>query len=725
MQTNSNPADTNDDWQLSPEIEDQDPLLSCLALISHYFNRPYSEQVLKAGLPDAGKKLTPSLFLRSAEKAGFKTKVIKKSLRKLSSLLLPVVLPLEQGKACILTRWLDQDTAEIVLPETGGTQPIPIKELESYYLGYSILIRPEHEVSPSQDQFLHQQQRHWFWQVLYRDWWIYAQVVLAAILVNTFALTTPLFIMTVYDRVIPHHSEETLWVLAFGAVTVFVFDFIIRGLRGYFVDVAGRRIDVLLASRVFDQVLNLQMQVKPNSSGAFANTLQELASLRDFFTSASLMSLVDFPFIVFFITIFWLVGGPMVIILLIAIPIVFIISVLLQLPLNQAVRKAYRYNEQKQSVLIESLMGLETIKSIGAEARIRHQWEHNVAGQAYAGQHSRFWSLNLLNFTMLSQQLTLIAVVVYGVYLVHEGILSFGMLIACVMLSSRAMVPIAQVAQTLLRMHHAMAAFQSLNHIMKLPVERPQQKKFLHRPQLDGNIEFHKVSFRYSEQNLNVIEQLQLKIKAGEKVGIIGRIGSGKTTLQKLLLALYRPTEGTILLDNIDIQQIDPIDLRRAIAYVPQDIFLFRGTVKENITVSHPSASDAEILQAAKLAGVDDFVSQHPLGYDLPVGERGETLSGGQRQAIILARALIQQPNILLLDEPTNAMDSRSEDQFKTRMQRIFKQQQITLVLVTHRASLLTLVDRLLVLDRGKIVADGPRQAVLDAIAKGQVKVAE
>lgn len=714
-----------DEWAQLSESEDvSDPLLSCLVFLSHYFKRPSSGEVLKAGLPAYQGMMSPELFIRAAGFAGFKSRVVEKKLNALSDLVLPVVVPLKNQQAGVLIKKLDAENVEMMLPESGGgIQSVALADLEILYSGYIILIRPEYRESHETDDPYKSKQLHWFWQLLYRDWWIYIQVAMAALLINIFALSIPLFIMTVYDRVIPNNSQDTLWVLAIGAVTVFVFDLIVKTLRGYFVDVSGKRVDVLLAQRVFDQVLNISLKAKPSTSGIFANTLKEMESLRDFFTSATILSLVDLPFVFFFIAVFWLIGGSLAWILMIVVPTVFIIILVFQIPLNKAVREAYKHGEQKHAVLIESLVGLETIKAIGADARAREQWQRNVAQNALAGQKSRFWSLSSINVMMFATQFTTVSIVVFGVYLVHSGDLTFGMLVACVMLSGRTLAPLTQVAQMLVRLHHAKSAYRSLNRLMNMPVERSVEKQFIHRPKLMGNIFFKEVSFSYPKQKYYALNELNLKIKSGERVGIIGRIGSGKTTLQKMILALYEPTEGSILIDGIDIRQIDPIDLRQAIGYVPQDLFLFQGTVKDNIVAAYPRATDEQIIDAAKLAGVDDFVSVHPMGYDMPVGERGEALSGGQRQTVALARALLTNPSILLFDEPTNSMDNRSEELFRSRIEPLLEGR--TLVLVTHRTSLLSMVNRLVVMDKSRIIADGPRQAVIDAIASGQVMVNE
>ncbi len=560
----------------------------------------------------------------------------------------------------------------------------------------------------------------WLWGTLAQSWPIYAEVVLAAVLINAFALASPLFIMNVYDRVVPNRAIETLWVLALGALTVFLFDFLLRNLRGYFVDSAGKIADIKLAARIFEQVLGIRMAARPASAGAFANNLREFESLRDFFTSASLVTLVDLPFVIFFIAIVWLIGGPIAIVPTIAVPLVIAVGLILQIPLNRVVRRSFSEAAQKHGVLVESISGLETIKSIGAEGRMQREWEQYVGATASSATRARLLSALGVNFAAFAQNLVTVWVVIFGVYRIADGLMTVGALVACTIITGRAMAPLAQVAGLLTRYHQARAAYEALNQVMSLPSERPAQVRFVHRPELRGRVEFKNVTFSYPGQKFPALDDVSFAIGAGERVGLIGRIGSGKTTIEKLVLGLYEPERGAVLLDGTDLRQIDPADLRRNIGCVPQDVFLFHGTVRDNITLGAPFADDQAVLRAAQIAGVEDFLARHPLGFDLNVGERGESLSGGQRQAVAVARALLLDPPILLFDEPTSAMDNGAEVRLKQRLEAILAGR--TLVLVTHRASVLSLVERLIVLDAARIVADGPRDEVLKALAAGRIR---
>ncbi len=542
-------------------------------------------------------------------------------------------------------------------------------------------------------------------------------------MVNFFALAGPLFIMNVYDRVVPNFAEETLWVLATGAFIVFGFDFALKWLRAQLVDKAGKIADTRIAARLFEQVLGMKMADRPPSAGALASNLREFDSLRDFFTSSTLTILVDLPFIFMFCFIIFLVGGKVAVVPLTAIPIVIIVGISMQIPMQRIMQKTSKEGSQKHAILVEAITGIETIKATAAEGRLQRNWENFSSLTAQSGASAQRWSALALNFSASATQVVTIGIVVYGVYLIQEGELSVGGLVASTMMAGRAMGPLASIAGILMRFNQARASLKGLDNLMKTPVERPEGKIFVHRPNFQGHIEFKNVTFTYPNQKTPALNDISFNLDAGERVGIIGRIGSGKSTLWKLIMGLYDPDDGAVMMDGTDVRQIDPADLRRNVGCVPQDVYLFFGSVKDNIAFSAPFADDAMILRAARLAGVEEFVSKNPAGYDMEVGERGQSLSGGQRQSIAVARALLLDPPILIMDEPTSSMDNTTEARFKARMTRILENQK-TLILTTHRGSMLTLVDRLIVMDGGKIVADGPKEQVVDALTSGRIQTA-
>jgi len=703
---------SDDDGGLAASVERDDPLLSCLVFLTHFYERPRTPEALRAGLPDGGGPITPKQFVRGAERFGLAARVVRRPLKNIGRALLPAVLILKDGRACVLVKLHPNGDATVARPEFGGgVEQVKLAAVNRHYSGYAILTRPRFlEVGGDADD-TPRHRRSWFWSAMLENWWIYALVALAAVMVNMFQLAMPLFIMTVYDRVVPNSAMDTLWVLAIGVGVALVFDFVIRGLRGYLIDTAGRRADVVVGTRLFDQLLDLQIVARPGSTGAFANILREFETVRDFFTSATLTTLVDLPFIFLFVLVVAIIGGPLAWVLIAAAIAAVTVCICFQVPLALAARKNFKQNEHKHGLLVEAAAGLETIKSIGAEGVMRHKWEGAIAAAAKQGETQRNLSQLSVNLVSLIQQMATVGTVIVGVGLIREGDASPGVLIAAVILSSRALAPLAQAATLITRYNQAMASLRSLNRLMALPVERPADKNFLQRHDFRGGITFKDVSLVYPGGALPAINKMSMDIKPGERVGIIGPIGSGKSTIMKLVLGLLTPTEGAVQVDGADLRQIDPANLRHAIGHVPQDVLLFRGTVRDNIAIAAPQADDAMVLRAARRSGVENFIGQNPMGYEAPIGERGEGLSGGQRQAIALARALLLEPPILLLDEPTSSMDTDFEAQFRQRLQGLLPGR--TLILATHRMSLLSLVDRLIVLREGRIVADGPRDDLL------------
>lgn len=704
-----------------PDAAVDDPLLGCLVALSHLLERPASAQALTAGLPLVNGLLTPDLFPRAAERAGLSAKLLRRPLRAIDEMVLPCVLLLRDRRAAVLLGRLPDDQFNLLLPDAGsGAITIGLEELERRYTGYAFFAKPTFGFAQRERELVSERGGHWFWSTIRRQWPIYVEVVLAAILINCFAVATSLFAMNVYDRVVPNNALDTLWVLTVGMAIVLGFDFLLKILRGYFVDTAGKAADIRLASKIFEHVLGIRMAARPRSAGAFASNLREFETLRDFFTSATLVTLVDLPFLLLFLFIIWLIGGAVALVPLAGVPLVIGVGLVLQVPLNRIVRRAFREASQKHGILVEAINGLETIKSVGAEGRMQRAWEQFVSATAESANQSRLLSAVTVNFANLIGNSVYVGVIVVGVYEIAAGRLTTGGLIACSILAGRAMAPLGQVAAILTRYHQARTSLDTLNGIMRLPIERPNDRIFVHRPTIKGSIEFKNVSFCYPGQKLPALTDVSFRIAPGERVGLIGRIGSGKSTIEKLVLGLYEPDTGSVLIDGIDVRQLDPADLRRNIGCVPQDIILFQGTIRENITLGAPFVEDSAVLRAATVAGVEDFVGRHPAGYDLNVGERGEMLSGGQRQSVAIARALLLDPPVLVLDEPTSAMDNGAESRLIQRLARELVGR--TLLLVTHRASLLVLVERLIVMEGGRIVADGPKEKVLKALAAGQIR---
>lgn len=700
----------------------QDPLLECLVLLTQQSQRPFSAQVLVDGLPLVDGRLTPRLFLRAAARAGFAAKVAQRPLRKLSKLLLPAVLLLKDEQACILQK-IDfaKSEAEIQQPESGGVMTLSLEELDALYTGFVIFLRAEYSFGETTTRELDDRGGHWFWSTLWRSARIYRDVLLASLLINIFVLANPLFVMNVYDRVVPNNAVETLWVLAVGVLVVYLFDFGLKMLRAYFIEVAGKKSDVLLSARLFEKVMGLRYDAMPASVGAFASNLREFESIRNFLSSTTNTVLIDIPFMLLFLLVISWIGGPLVVVPAMAIPIILIYALIIKPRLRRSIEHTFTASAQKNGTLVESLTAMETLKTQRAASPMQGRWESAVGYIANWGLKSRMLSSSVANVAGFVQQLASVLLVIGGVYMIMEQALSMGGLIACVILSGRAIAPLGQIAGLIAHYEQSLKALKTLDEIMALPDEHEAGRRYVHRPELKGGVEFKEVSFTYPATEYGALHGVSFRLQPGERVGLIGRIGSGKSTIQKLLLGLYRPADGAISIDGIDLNQIDPTDLRRSVGYVPQDVMLFAGTVRDNITIGLPHATDAQILTASRLAGVESFVNQHPLGFDMPVGERGGRLSGGQRQAVALARALLHEPSVLVLDEPSNSMDNASEEAMRRQLKGFIKNR--TLLMVTHKMSLLDLVDRLIVVDAGRILADGPKDSVLEALKQGRLQV--
>lgn len=701
-----------------------DPLTECLVILTRYYQHPFSSETLVSGLPLENGRLTPELFVRAAARADMSARVMRRRLEEISPTTLPVVLLLKSRGACIALRCsADGQEWTLLEPESGGGEiSMTTAELAEHFDGGVIYVKPGFKYKDGIEIGAVPRPKHWFWGVMERAWPLYSEVLLASFLINVFALLTPLFIMNVYDRVVPNAAYETLWTLAIGLGIAYVFDFVMRGLRGYFLDVAGKQIDVILLSSIFEQILGLRSAVRPRSVGSLANNLHEFEGFREMMTAASISTLIDLPFSLLFLGIIWWVGGWIVVVPLVAIPLTILLGLLLQPTLSDMVRKVMQATTQKQAMLIETLVGVDTLKALGAEGGLQRKWEQTVGEIGQQGLSAKLMSAVIANQAVFLQNMAVVLVVIVGVYQIAEHNVSVGGLIACSLLVTRAMIPFSQIAALLTRFYQVKAALQGMDTIMNLPVERPPGKSFVHRADFEGSIEFRGVSFAYPGQEIGALRDVSFRLKAGERVGIIGRVGSGKTTIEKLILGLYQPDSGSIWVDGLDLQQMDPAKIRHHIGYVPQDIVLFSGTVRDNLMLGGAMIGDQEMLRAADIGGVMDIVSRHPKGFYMEIGERGECLSGGQRQAIAIARALVKDPPLLLLDEPTNSLDNRSEEILKAKLSKHLTPRH-TLILVTHRASLLSLVDRLIVMDGGRIVADGEKKHVLEALSEGKIHV--
>jgi len=696
-----------------------DVLLECLLAIVRSHGRTLTAEAATAGLPLDGEALSPSLLVRAAKRAGFACRVLRQPLERLNDALLPAIVLLEEGGACVVVG-RDAERFHVVFPELDAAQvDVTRDELLARYRGTTIYVRPEFRFDDRAPKPRRQHGRHWFWSALAENAPLYRDVLLAALMINAFAVALPLFTMNVYDRVVPNNATDTLWMLAVGVAIVVAGDALLRTMRGYFVDLASSRVDVRLSAYIMERVLGLRLEHRPISAGSFAANLRSFELIRDFMTSATITAFVDLPFALIFLLVIGWIAWPMTVPVVAGALIVLIYALAVRGRMHALTETTYRASAMRNATLIESLVGREAVKSLGAEGVMQKRWESSAAFLARVGAQLRLLSATTSNGAMWAQQSVNIALIVTGVYLIANNDLTLGGLIACSMLGSRALQPVGQVTALLMQYHNASTALHSLDEILEQPVERPEGAHFVTRQTFEGAIEFKDLSFNYPGQEVAALRNVSLRIAPGEHVAILGRVGSGKTTLQKLILGLYQPSEGAVLIDGIDLRQLDPAELRRHVGYVSQDASMFYGTLRENLTISARHASDEEVVEAARTGGILEFVNGHPQGFDMIVGERGESLSGGQRQGVALARAVIGRPSILLLDEPTGAMDHSSEEEVKRQMAEFAQGR--TLIIVTHRTSLLALASRVIVVDAGRVVADGPKERVIEALRQGRI----
>lgn len=745
-QININPSD----------IDHIPPLIRSLATILRLSGRDISVHYLYANLSgtlykDAKHndtdtkhhKTSPQACLRAAKEAGLHGHIIEKeTINTISPLTLPCILLLHHGRSCVLLSFhkhpqkiTKEPSATVIFPERGENPiTVPLHELEKEYGGYAIFThtdappdaRMASMASPKKSPHTStKQDSSWFWSAMSHYAPIYRHAFMASIVMNIAAIASPLFAMNVYDRVIPNNAMETLWVLASGIALIYFFDFLLRTLRAYFVDMAGRNADVVISSMLIHKILTMRLDAKPRSTGTLVNNISQFEALRDFFSSSTLLACIDVPFLCIFLILLYFIGGPLVVLPLLAMPILFIAGYLFQWAARRSAEAHYSQGMQKNALLVEIIHGLETLKSSMAESRMQNLWDHVAELSAASTVDSRKYANRALAFSMLVTQCVSVGMIIWGVYRIEEGALTMGGLIACTILSSRAMAPLLQMAALLTRFQNSRLSLQALNTLMAIPSENNRALSSVAFDISDSSFTLKNVSFAYPEAESLALHNINLHIKAGEKVAIIGAMGSGKSTLVKLLMGLYEPREGSISFGGVDIRQMARSELRSRIGFLPQDAILFYGTIGHNIALGDVQVNDRRILRAAELAGVTHFIRHNPSGFAAQVGEQGRELSGGQRQAVALARALVRDPDVLILDEPTSNMDSQSEKLVQENLQSITATNKAlspeqslnkTLLIVTHRMSMLSMVDRIIVMDAGRIVLDGPKDEVLEKL---------
>ena len=697
-----------------------DPLVSCLIRIARDHEISITQEGILSGLPLYAQQLTPAYFSRAAEKVGLTSKIVTQPLEQLNVFILPAIVLLNDNKACVIYN-IDAKTQEatVYFPELEDTvTKIALEQLQQRYAGSIIYIQQRQFVVDNQVK-LNKEHNHWFWGVIRANRPMYKDILMAALFVNIFALCMPLFVMNIYDRVVPNHAIDTLWVLCLGIFLIICADLSLKLIRSYFVDVASSRSDIKLSAFIMEKVLGQRMELSKTSVGTMASTIQSYESIRAFTSSLTLVAIIDLPFFLLFLAVIAFIAWQFLIPIVIAAVIIVIYAIGLHVRMKEISEAMAQASQQRNSFLVESLNAQETIKSFNATSRVQSLWEKASLFVIHYSAKLRYLGGSLGTFSGWVQQTAGVVIILVGVYLIIEGFLSQGALIACYLLSTRALSPVTQVAGLITQYYQASSALKMLDQVVHTEQERDPLKGWISHPHIKGNIEFKNVSLRYEKEGHLALDDVSFNIRAGEKVAILGKVGSGKSTIQKLLLSLYRPTEGSVFIDGHNIAQLDPAELRSQIGYIPQDIQLLNGTVISNIMLGNPHASRQTVEDSLVISGLGQILKGHEDGLNMVVGEGGSRLSGGQRQSVAVARAIAQQANIMVFDEPTSAMDNPLEAYVIRNLKRYLSPQK-TLVLVTHRTSLLNLVDRIIIIEDGRVIADGDKETVLRDMAAKQ-----
>lgn len=694
-----------------------DPVVDCLAFIARRFDRPSSAMLIRTGLATDGAGALPFHQIEGAlDNIGMRGKVIRRKLRRWPPLQTPAILSMKTNGALVL---LDCAGDQVLAHRPADMKPvwIDIADLVDDYSGVAVVV----EANPARDREEERpwdkaETEHWFWSEVRKVRGQFGFVALAAMLINLLAFALPLFSMNVYDRVIPNRAAATLWVLAIGVFLAFSLEFALRLARARLVDEVGRTLDARLSQKLFEKVMNLPLSAREGSTGAFAKRINDYEQVRDFFASTTVVLVVDTVFIGIFLILITVLGGWLVMVPIVGMVLMIIAGIVLQRGMAQVSRDAQADSSLQQTVLVESIAGAETLKAARAEGRMLGRWQRYAQTSAGTQEKLRRLTAVSVNLATLCQQGISISLVIGGFYLFNAGAMSMGAIIAIVMLAGRALAPVGQFAYLLTRSRQALVTMESIQTLFVAPDERTLASRSVVPVIRRGDIAFEGVSFGYPNSSRESLIDVSLSIAPGERIGIIGRIASGKSTFGRVLCGLHPPSGGTYLIDGLDSRQHHPHEVRGAFRYVGQDADLFSGTVRDNLILGG-EVDDEALIDAVRRSGADLFLARDASGFDLSIGERGGRLSGGQRSFLVLARALVEPCRLLFLDEPTGAMDTQSERWFIDHLRTAIDPAQ-TLVISTHRSSMLELVDRLIVLDQGRIIADGSRDTVIATLSR-------
>ena len=702
---------------MSTKINYQPWLQAVLSIARHYRIEPSEERIRlqldwnpNQTVDDVLNVMTRQIGL-SMRKAAFSDDLV-------NPWRLPIIVEFNGGQVAVIDKIDSEGNSSVQFSgDQGLSQTLTLEQLKEH-ARYVYVLRPEKSVPDARvDEYIKPFEKNWFWSIVLKDWKRYVDIMFASMLANILALATIVFSMNVYDRVIPAQSIPTLWVLASGVLIAAIFEFILRVSRIYLSDVIGKRADLRISDRVFGHALRIKNSERPKSTGTFISQIRELEGVRELVTSTTMTAMADLPFFFLFLGIFFIIGGNLFWVMVIVVPLMILPGILAQKPLAKLAQEGMREGAIRNAMLVEAVQGIEDVKLLRAEARFQNQWNHMNEVAADVAMRQRKIVGLITAWTQKLQGLTFAVVVLVGAFAVIDGEMTTGALVACSILSSRMLAPISALAGVLGRLQQAKVAKQGLDELMKKPVDQPEHTSLIHRPAIHGHYELVGVSFKYGPDDPKPTLVIpKLEIKPGEKIAILGRNGAGKSTLLQLLSGMQEPVQGKVKLDGVELNLIDPSDVRRDMGLLNQGAQLFYGTVRENLTLGAPLATDDEILQALRITGAINFVQEKKEGLDHVILEGGVGFSGGQRQALLLSRLLIRQPNILLLDEPTAAIDDVSEKQLIDHLKGWLTNR--TMVVATHRRAVLQLVDRIIVVNDGKIVMDGPRDQILNQSAQ-------
>lgn len=703
-----------------------EPWLQAMIVVAQHYRLDFSQEHVRVSINYESDSPRDLVLKDMARQLGLGLRIVAAKVSLLDPWRLPLIAEFSEGQIAVINRMDKEGNISLQFSGDEGLETVLTRDELRTRIKTLFVLRPLESTPDARvDDYIKPYKKNWFWRLALKDWYRYIDIMIVALVANVLALSGMIFSMQVYDRVVPSQSETTLWVLFGGVMLAILFEFIMRMLRVYISDVVGKRADLRISARVFAHALRIKNSARSKSTGSFISQIRELESVRELITSTTIAALSDLPFFLLFVFILWMIGGPLVLVVLMAVPLLIVPGLLVQRPLGRLSSEGMRESAIRNATLVEAVQGIEDIKLMRAEQRFQNQWNNTNYVAAEVSMRQRWLTSLLLTWTQEVQSIVYAVVLLIGCYLVINGDITTGALVGTSILASRTIAPLSQISGVLSRWQSAKVALKGLDDLMQRPIDEPLQGKKVHKAHLRGNYQLENVSFYYDEEEkVNVLTVPGLKINAGERVALLGRNGSGKSTLLQVLAGMQEPQQGSVLLDDIALNHLDPSDLRRDMQLLSQQARLFFGSIYDNITLGNPTATDEDIHQALTISGALDFVRKQKMGQNYVISEGGAGLSGGQRQSLLLARALLTSPTILLLDEPTAWLDEIGERQFIHHLKGWLGKQR-TMVVATHRLPILELVDRIIVLDNGRIVMDGPRDVILNKHGMAQPAAAE